>query len=49
VEFTAAVGEHVSFMAINRPGFGTYSVWAFLVGFLGAGPLYLSFEREGAR
>ena len=35
-------GEHARFIAINRPGFGTYS----LLGLLGAGPLYLTFERE---
>ena len=35
-------GEHARFVAINRPGFGTYS----LLGLLGAGPLYLTFERE---
>jgi hypothetical protein len=31
---------------INRAGFGTYSVLAFFIGFLGAGPFYLTFERE---
>jgi hypothetical protein len=35
-------GEHARFVAINRPGFGTYA----LLGLLGAGPLYLTFERE---
>lgn len=35
-------GEHARFIAINRPGIGTYS----LLGLLGAGPLYLTFERE---
>jgi hypothetical protein len=34
-------GEHASFSAVNRPGWGTYSVLALL----GAGPLYLTFER----
>ena len=48
IEFTLAVGEHASFIAINRAGWGTYSVLAFLIGFLGAGPFYLTFEREGA-
>jgi len=33
--------EHASFSAVNRPGWGTYSVLALL----GAGPLYLTFER----
>ena len=40
------VDEHASFIAINRAGFGTYSVLAFFIGFLGAGPFYLTFERE---
>ena len=47
LEFTLAVGEHASFIAVNRAGWGTYSVLAFLIGFLGAGPVYLTFEREG--
>lgn len=47
LEFTLAVGEHASFVAINRAGWGTYSVLAFFIGFLGAGPFYLTFEREG--
>jgi hypothetical protein len=34
-------GEHARFVVINRPGPGTYS----LLGMLGAGPLYLTFER----
>ena len=46
LEFTLAVDEHASFIAINRAGFGTYSVLAFFMGFLGAGPFYLTFERE---
>ena len=45
-EFTLTVGEHASFVAINKAGFGTYSVLAFFIGFLGAGPFYLTFERE---
>lgn len=51
LDLTLVTGEHARFMAINRAGWGTYSVFAFLVGFLGAGPLYLTFEREdqGAR
>ena len=47
IEFTLGVGEHASFAAINRAGFGTYSVFAFFIGFLGAGPFYLTFERDG--
>jgi hypothetical protein len=46
LEFTLAVDEHAQFIAINRAGFGTYSVLAFFIGFLGAGPFYLTFERE---
>jgi hypothetical protein len=48
LDVTLQVGEHASFTTANREGFGTYSVWAFLIGFLGAGPLYLTLEREGA-
>lgn len=48
LEFTLAVGDHASFIAVNRAGWGTYSVLAFFIGFLGAGPFYLTFEREGA-
>jgi hypothetical protein len=47
-DVTLQVGEHAAFATANREGFGTYSVWAFLIGFLGAGPLYLTLEREGA-
>jgi hypothetical protein len=43
LEFTLAVDEHARFIAINRAGFGTYSVLAF---FMGGGPFYLTFERE---
>jgi hypothetical protein len=49
LDFTVAVGEHAIFTAVNRAGWGTYSVWAFWIGFLGAGPFYLTLEREGAR
>jgi hypothetical protein len=48
IDVTLQVGEHASFTTANREGFGTYSIWAFLIGFLGAGPLYLTLEREGA-
>ena len=47
IEFTLGAGDHASFTAINRAGWGTYSVLAFFIGFLGAGPFYLTFEREG--
>lgn len=35
-------GEHARFSVVNRPGWGTYT----LVTFLGAGPVYLSVDRE---
>jgi len=44
LHFTVNVGDHASFIAVNRAGFGTYSVLAF---FMGGGPIYLTFEREG--
>ena len=43
---TLNVGEHASFSADNREGWGTYSMLAFFIGFLGAGPLYLTFTRD---
>lgn len=46
LECTLRVGEHATFTAVNRAGWGTYSVLAFFIGFLGAGPFYLTFERE---
>ena len=46
IDFTVGVGERASFLAINRAGWGTYSVWAFWIGCLGAGPLYVTLERE---
>jgi hypothetical protein len=49
LDFTVTVGEHASFTAENRAGWGTYSMLAFFIGFLGAGPLYLSFTRDGDR
>ncbi len=42
-EFTAHVGEHVSYVANNRRGIGTYSIVAF---FLGGNLIYLTLERE---
>jgi hypothetical protein len=47
IDITIGVGEHASLRAVNRAGWGTYSVFAFLIGFLGAGPFYLTFERDG--
>ena len=35
-------GENVRFRIVNRPGFGTYA----MLGLLGTGPIYLTFERE---
>ena len=37
-----APGEHARFSVVNRPGWGTYT----LMSVLGAGPLYLSLERD---
>lgn len=45
LDFTIGVGDHASFAASNRAGRGTYSVWAFWLGFLGAGPIYITLER----
>lgn len=45
-KFTVGVGEHARFQAVNRSGMGTYSVLALLIGFLGAGPIYLTLTRE---
>jgi hypothetical protein len=42
-EFEAKPGEEVRFAAANRAGFGTYS----MLGLLGVGPLYLTFDRCG--
>ena len=39
-----APGDHLHFIAINRPGWGTFA----LLGVLGASPLYLTFERRVA-
>jgi hypothetical protein len=44
--FTVGVGDHARFQAVNKSGWGTYSAFAFVVGFLGAGPVYLSLWRE---
>ena len=46
LDFTLNVGEHASFTAENRAGWGTYSMLAFFMGFIGAGPLYLTFTRD---
>lgn len=43
LEIDLAAGEHAHFKVVNRPGFGT----VMLLGLLGTGPIYLTFEREG--
>ena len=48
IDFVAGVGEHLVFSTANLAGWGTYSAWALLIGFLGAGPFYLTLEREGS-
>lgn len=42
IDFEVAAGEEARFVAINRPGWGTFSVLALI----GAGPVYLTFERK---
>ena len=42
LECRLAPGEHARFRVVNRAGFGTYA----LLSTLGAGPIYLTFERE---
>jgi len=41
-ELVLKPGEHARFVAINRAGFGTFGFMTFL----GASPLYLTFERD---
>lgn len=41
IDFGLEPGEHARFNVVNRAGTGTFS----LLGLLGAGPLYLTFER----
>ena len=48
LQFTVGVGDHARFMAVNKSGWGTYSAWALIIGFLGAGPFYLTLERDGS-
>jgi hypothetical protein len=43
IDFTVTVGEHASFAATNRRGFGTYSFFAYLIG---CNVIYLKVERE---
>lgn len=42
LEFSVAPGEDVTFQLINRSGKFTW----FLVALLGAGPMYITIERE---
>ena len=44
----ALTPTHVMFKTANLAGWGTYSAWALLIGFLGAGPFYLMLERDEA-
>lgn len=44
IDFEMAAGQEARFVASNRPGWGTFSVFALI----GAGPVYLTFERETA-
>jgi hypothetical protein len=47
LQVTLHAGEHATFTTVNRAGWGTYSPLAFFIGFLGAGPFYLEFARDG--
>ena len=42
VDIELEAGEHARFTAVNRAGFGTYS----MVGVLGAGPLFVGLRRD---
>jgi hypothetical protein len=42
VDVVLKPGEHAKFVAINKAGFGTFGFMTFL----GASPLYLTFERD---
>jgi len=42
IDFDLVPGEAARFRVINRAGAGTFS----MLGLLGAGPLFLTFERE---
>lgn len=48
MDFVAGIDDHVMFKTANLAGWGTYSAWALLIGFLGAGPFYLMLERDEA-
>lgn len=42
IELDLQPGEHARFRVVNRAGWGTF----FLAGLLGAGPIYLTVERQ---
>ncbi len=42
VHVELSAGEHARFTAVNRAGFGTYS----MLGLLGVGPLYVTVVRD---
>ncbi len=42
LDLTLAADEHARFTVVNKAGWGTYA----LMSLLGAGPLYLTLERE---
>ena len=42
IDLDLKAGEHARFVVINRAGTSTFS----LLGMLGVGPLYLTFERQ---
>ena len=42
IEVDLQPGEHARFVVVNRAGGGSFS----LLGLLGVGPLYLTFERQ---
>lgn len=44
IELDLQPGEHARFSVVNRAGWGTF----FLAGMLGAGPIYLTVQRETA-
>jgi hypothetical protein len=44
IEFDLRAGEHARFSTSNRSGCGTFMIYL-----LGAGPIYLSLEREEGR
>jgi hypothetical protein len=45
VELDVSVGDHIKFQTVNRMGKLTW----FLVSLFGAGPLYVSIQKEGEK